>query len=276
MITNNVQYSHRKKLSAWRKIAIGTWKWAGDPSVYGTLDLKVDKVIAYLKIQSEKAGQRITLTHFIGKAVAAVYKKHPELNCVLRFGSIYQRKEIDIFFQAVSNQGGEDLSGVIIKQIDKKSLADISKEMDDRVQYLRSRGDRDQYKIKNVFQFFPPFLMKFMMWLTGVITYKMNIWSPLLGAPRDPLGSVMITNIGALGLDHAFAPLVPYSHCPAVIAVGAVQDRPVVESGQVVVAPMLTLNVTFDHRLMDGYHASQMSKMIKEIFARPEVLDSFQ
>ena len=74
---------------------------------------------------------------------------------------------------------------------------------------------------------------------------------------------MMITNIGSLGLDVAFVPLVPYSHVPILLAVGAVKDTPVVENGQVVPGKIMAVNATFDHRIIDGFHASAMSKVLK-------------
>jgi pyruvate/2-oxoglutarate dehydrogenase complex dihydrolipoamide acyltransferase (E2) component len=38
----------------------------------------------------------------------------------------------------------------------------------------------------------------------------------------------------------------------------------------VVVAPVIRLCVTFDHRVMDGKHASHMSKTLADVFAQPE------
>lgn len=272
MLKKNVQYSHKKKLSAWRKIAIGTWTWAADPSVYGTLELTVDKALLYIKNKSENTNERITLTHFFGKAIAEVYKKHPDLNCVLRFGYLHQRKNVDIFFQAVSNQQGEDLSGVTLRNMDQKSLSEIANEMNQKSLKLKTHGDKEDYSIKNFFHWIPPFFTRFLLNSTAVITYKFNLWSKLMGAPQDPLGSVMITNVGSLGITHAYAPLVPYSHCPAVIALGAVTEKPVVINGEIKIASIVSVGITFDHRLIDGFHAAKMSNMIKEIFDKPESL----
>jgi pyruvate dehydrogenase E2 component (dihydrolipoamide acetyltransferase) len=80
----------------------------------------------------------------------------------------------------------------------------------------------------------------------------------------------MVTNVGSLGLDLAFAPLVPYSRVAVLLAVAAVQDKPVVKDGQIVIAPILRIGVTVDHRLIDGMHGSKMFKTISAIFADPE------
>ncbi len=91
-----------------------------------------------------------------------------------------------------------------------------------------------------------------------------------MGVPKDSFGSIMLTNVGSLGLDEAFAPLVPYSRIPILIAAGSVQDKAVVRDGKIVVGKVIKLCATFDHRVIDGVHASHLSKSLKQIFANPE------
>jgi len=93
-----------------------------------------------------------------------------------------------------------------------------------------------------------------------------------LGIPKDPFGSVMITNIGGMGIDMALAPLCPYTRVPLLMAVGSVKDRPVAVEGKVEVRPVMTIGVTFDHRLIDGVHAAEMAREFKHCFERPEEL----
>jgi pyruvate dehydrogenase E2 component (dihydrolipoamide acetyltransferase) len=46
----------------------------------------------------------------------------------------------------------------------------------------------------------------------------------------------------------------------------------VVENGQIVVRPMLTLCATFDHRVVDGVHAAKLCGVLRTILADPEQL----
>ena len=89
------------------------------------------------------------------------------------------------------------------------------------------------------------------------------------GIPNDPFGSIMITNIGSLGLDIAYVPLVPYARVPILIAMGAVKDVPVVHKGQIVPGKIMSVNATFDHRFIDGFHASVMSRVLRQWMEHP-------
>jgi pyruvate/2-oxoglutarate dehydrogenase complex dihydrolipoamide acyltransferase (E2) component len=270
LFTRNVLLGPPLKNSPWRKIAIGTWQNIGDPSVYGIIEFDATKMLAYLQKLQTQSKEKITLTHFIGKAVGTTFAKHPQLNCVLRWGKLYPRKTVDVFFQVASDGQGEDLSGCVIREADRKTIPEIAAEMAGHVHTIRHKGDPAFKKSKNTMKLIPGMFVGTLLNALGFLLYTLNIWSPLIGSPRDPFGTVMVTNIGSLGLDMAFAPLVPYSRVAVLLAVGVIQDRPAVKNGQIVIAPTLRIGVTVDHRLIDGVHGSKMFKTISAIFEDPE------
>jgi pyruvate dehydrogenase E2 component (dihydrolipoamide acetyltransferase) len=268
-ISRNVELEKPLQLSPWRKIAIGTWSKIGDPSIYAMVDLEVAPALEYLEDLKKQSGQRITLSHFVGKAIAETMRRHPSINCLLRWGRLYPRKTIDVFFQVATDQYGKDLSGMTIKNADQKSIPEIAQEMEFRVLQIRKEKDPAFSKMKSNLQWVPGFFTRWILGAAGFINYTLNLWSPALGTPRDAFGGVMVTNIGSLGLDMAFAPLVPYSRVPILIVLGNVREIPVVKEGKVVPAQAIRLCVTIDHRLIDGVHAAKMDRTLKKIFADP-------
>lgn len=269
-ITKNIAFGPPLKLSAWRKVAIGTWSSCGDPSVYGILELEAEKALAYIEKTKVRTGAHITFSHFIAKALATAIHRHPDINCVLRFGRLYPRKTVDIFLQVASDKRGKDLSGTVLRSAHEKSLEQLANELQSKVMSIRNKGDLDYAQMKGLIGSLPGWASRCVLNAGGFLMYALNLWGKFTGVPRDSFGSAMLTNVGSLGLDEAFAPLVPYSRVPLLIAAGAVQDKPVVRNGAVVVGKTIKLCATFDHRVIDGVHASHMSRTLKEIFANPE------
>jgi len=270
LISKNIDFGRPMRASSWRKVAIGTWRSAGDPSVYAVVDLDAGPALAYLDQLKAQTGVKLTLTHFVGRAIAEVLGRHPDINCMLRFGRLYPRKTVDVFFQVASDTKGVDLSGMTIRRANEKSMAEIAQEMQKNVKEIREKGDPGFRKMKKTMGGLPGFLSRYVLGFAGFLLYSLNIWTPLLGSPRDPFGSCMVTSIGSLGLDFAFAPLVPYSRVPLLLSVGAVREDVVVRNGQPVVRPMLRICVTIDHRIIDGMHASHMSRTLAKIFETPQ------
>ena len=85
------------------------------------------------------------------------------------------------------------------------------------------------------------------------------------GLRREDLkgGTFTITNLGMLGVDR-FQPIINPPQA-AILAVGRITERAVVEEGKVVVRPMATLSLAFDHRIVDGAPAARFLRRIREI-----------
>lgn len=268
----NVDLVRKDDVSSFRKVAIGTWRTAYDPSVYGTLDLRMDEAMRYLAEFREKTGRRLTVSHLMAKAAAMVLKECPDANAVLRFNRIYLRKRVGIFFQVVLNDLGEgkaDLSGATLFDVERKSLVEIHDEFQAKVDKVRSRKDPELEKARGTFLAIPYLLLNFVLRLISFLTYTLNLDLTAIGLPKDPFGSIMITNIGTLGLDVAYVPLVPYSKVPMLLATGAIKEKAVVEDGRLVVGKVMSVNATFDHRLIDGFHASVMARVLREWIEHP-------
>ncbi|MGZ3479262.1 MAG: 2-oxo acid dehydrogenase subunit E2, partial [Myxococcaceae bacterium] len=98
----------------------------------------------------------------------------------------------------------------------------------------------------------------------------LNLDLRAFGIASDPFGSLMITNIGSLGLDTAYAPLVPFSRVPLLFAIGEAKEHVLVENGQPVVGMAMNVNATMDHRVIDGFHAARISEVLREWMENPD------
>jgi pyruvate dehydrogenase E2 component (dihydrolipoamide acetyltransferase) len=111
------------ELTTWRKIALGSWRTAGDPSVYGTLELNAAKIEEHRKRFAERTGTKApTITAIVAAATAAVLRDNPQINGLIRWGRIYKRKSVTLFLQTAVDDEGKELSGVTIRDAEHKAL----------------------------------------------------------------------------------------------------------------------------------------------------------
>jgi pyruvate dehydrogenase E2 component (dihydrolipoamide acetyltransferase) len=268
----NLRLKKKTGLSPFRKIALGTWRNATDPQVYGSMTINMKEPLRYIEAFREKTGKRVTVTHLMAKVVGAVLHEMPDGNAILRFGRIWRREDIAVFFQVAmkDEETGEiDLSGVTIKDPEKKSLEEVCDEFRARAEKVRQRKDKELEQTRGTFGMMPQFMVRFMLGVVHIFSYSFNLNLKFLGIPQDAFGSAMVTNIGSLGLEEAYVPLVPYSHVPLLLAMGAVKDVPVVENGEIVAGKTMTLYATFDHRVLDGAHAAKMVSIVKRWLENP-------
>ncbi len=259
--------------SPWRRLSLATWKAPNDSSVYGTMTVEATPLLAFLEKINKTSPVKITITHVVAKAVALTLKKYPDINGIVRFGNIYLRQSVDIFLQvavAETLKDRPDLSGAKINNCDQKSLLDIAQELIGQSQKIRQKEDPNFKSSHNLFKKVPSLVLSWGLRLASFLIYDLGLSIPKLGLPSDPFGSAMITSVGSLGVPPGFAPIVPMSRVPLLLCVGETTDRPWVVEKKVEARPVFDINVTFDHRFMDGLTGSRMYKYMTQILAAPE------
>ncbi|NEU58569.1 dihydrolipoamide acetyltransferase family protein [Halorussus sp. MSC15.2] len=89
---------------------------------------------------------------------------------------------------------------------------------------------------------------------------------------RDELqGSTFsVTNFGAIGGEYA-TPILNYPEA-AILGIGELKQRPVVEDGEVVAKHTLPISLTIDHRIVDGADAAAFANTFIEYVENPELL----
>ncbi|MEC5422839.1 dihydrolipoamide acetyltransferase family protein [Virgibacillus sp. C22-A2] len=79
-----------------------------------------------------------------------------------------------------------------------------------------------------------------------------------------------ITNIGSAG-GQWFTPVLNYPEA-IILGIGRIAEKPVVRDGEIVVAPVLALSMSFDHRIVDGATAQLALNQIKRLLNDPQLI----
>lgn len=265
----NIPLQPYRKPSMWRKMSLANWKHPVDPSVYGRLEVDMTNALTYAEAESQRTGAKVTPTHIVVRGVASALRRRPGANAMIRLNRVYERKEVDIFCQVAIPGDTPDLSGAVIRKADTKLAGDIAQELREKALAVREDRDEELGKSRKSLDLLPAFLYRPVLWFLAVLQYALNLDLRFLGLPRDAFGSAMVTSIGSLGIDEAYAPLVPMSRTPMVISVGKVSDRAVVRDGAIVIRPICVLSACFDHRIMDGLTAGKVASELSAYLADP-------
>jgi pyruvate dehydrogenase E2 component (dihydrolipoamide acetyltransferase) len=102
-----------------------------------------------------------------------------------------------------------------------------------------------------------------------------TIRADLVGRARDGKlqlsdlegGTFTISNLGMYGVDQFIAVLNPPQ--VAILAVGAIADRPAVVDGALEIAPSMTMTLTCDHRAIDGSEGAEFLRTLKTFVEAP-------
>ena len=89
--------------------------------------------------------------------------------------------------------------------------------------------------------------------------------------PADWEGNTFtISNLGMYGIDEFTAIINPPDAC--ILAVGGIQQKPVVKNGQVVPGNVMKVTLSCDHRVVDGASGSEFLRTLKGLLENPVVL----
>jgi pyruvate dehydrogenase E2 component (dihydrolipoamide acetyltransferase) len=80
-------------------------------------------------------------------------------------------------------------------------------------------------------------------------------------------GTFTVSNLGMYGIEHFIAVLNPPQ--VAILAVGAIEEKPVVIDGDFDVKPMMSLTLTADHRALDGSVAAEFLGTVRSFLEEP-------
>lgn len=273
----NVELLPFDHASSFRRIAAVAWDAPRDPTILGSIQVRAEALMDWIEAERAKTGEHLTITHAVARAVAIVFDRNRDVNCMVRLGRLYLRKDVDVFVQvavpSAERLGATDLSGVVVRQADTKDVRTIAAEVRQGAARIRGGQDKDFQTTKGQAQHLPAWLLRFSLRFIIFLQGVLNLSGRLLGAPRDPFGSVMVTSLGMMGVNFGFAPFFPLSFCPMVLLVGAVEDGVLAENGQPVVRKVLRLCATMDHRVIDGIHAALIAREITQLLEDPRQLE---
>ncbi len=260
------------RMTTRRKLAIAAWGSPRDPTIYGKMTVDMTAALEYLERISQLRGEKITITHLVGKAVARALERAPTLNGRLVFGRFVPHETVDVtYLVAIEDQ--EDLAKVKVERADEKSLAEIARELKSGAGKLRRGEDEAFEKSTGLLRILPTWLIRPLILTSGYLTGALGVDLPSVGLERFPFGSCVVTSVARFGLDEGYAPPTSFVRVPLYVLVGAIRERPAAVGGEVVVRPQLTLTASIDHRFVDGLQAGVLATTVRRALEDPESLE---
>jgi len=260
------------KMSTRRKLAIASWGSPREGNIYGKLTLDATEALAYIEHARRTTGEKVTITHLVGKACGEALKQAPTLNGYLRLGAYVPHDGVSLAFLVALEEGG-NLAKAKISDVDRKSVAEIARELRELAEQLHRGRDENFKKNQGPIRLLPTWLLRPVLYTTGLLSSSFGLSIPALGVEAFPFGACIVTSVGMFGLDEGYAPPTPFARVPVYVLVGAIRDCPAVVGGVLTVRKQITLCATLDHRFIDGHQAGTLARVVRDIFENPWRLD---
>jgi len=83
-------------------------------------------------------------------------------------------------------------------------------------------------------------------------------------------GSFTVSNLGMFGVNHFLAVINPPQSC--ILAIGGINEQPVVKNGEIVAGKIMNVTISADHRVVDGAVAAGFLRTVKKYLENPALL----
>lgn len=205
-----------------------------------------------LRLQLKEKGIKVTATAILLKAIGIAQRLHPaSRTAILPWGRTVTFNDIVAGF-TVERYVGQQPAVFFgaIESPDSKPLVQVAEE-------LRAYGEDEissvpQLDIEDRFNNMPWLFRRFILWM-GMRFPKVRL--RYMGATFG------LSSLGKFGCRGLIPPCVSTS----TFGVGTIEPRAVVREGAIVVRPMMTLILNFDHRLIDGGPAARFMQDVQRL-----------
>jgi hypothetical protein len=134
-------FADKKLITPKKKGFISMWTHPYDPQIYGNVKLDITKLIKLLPEYSKKVGYDIGLIEFFLKITGDMVAKFPFLNGNILVGRFLPRPTVDISLQ-IPIDGGRGMEIITLKSVDRMSLVDIKKYLDEAKEDIMLKKDK--------------------------------------------------------------------------------------------------------------------------------------
>ena len=211
---------------------------------------------------------------FIAAYVRAV-ASCPSLNRFVSGQKIYARNNIEVVMtvkKALTADAEETSIKVIFEPTD--TVFDVYRKMNEKVDEIKANdGENDTEKVAGLLMKVPGLLLKFAVWFLNLLDYFG--WLPQALLDVSPFhGSMIITDLGSIGIPPIYHHLYNFGNLPVFIAFGA--KRRVVEldkTGMPAERKYVDYRVVMDERTADGLTYATAFKYLKYYMKNPTALE---
>lgn len=263
-----------RSLDAYYKFSPYIMKTRGDASVFFEDSIEVTEVDRFLRKKRESGMPGLGMLHLLVAAYVRVASQRPAINRFISGQRIYARNNIEFVMsikKEMSSEGGETSIKVILDPTD--TLTEVYNKINAAIHAVKNEAaETSTDDVANALIKLPRFILKFVVGFIGLLDYFDIAPKMLLNA--SPFhGSMIITDLGSLGIPPVFHHLYNFGNLPVFIAFGAKRKEYINQKdGSLVEKKYLDYTVVMDERICDGFYFAQSFKYLKSYMKHPEQL----
>jgi hypothetical protein len=251
-------------------------KAKSDASNYFSEQVEITEVDRYLHKKRQEGYPGMGMLHLFVATYIRVAAQYPAINRFCSGQRIYARNNVE-FIMTIKKQLRTDAGETSIKVTFDRSatINDVYTKINKEIFKVKNEGAvTNTDNVAAAFMKLPRVLLKFVVAFLELLDYFGLMPQSIIDA--SPFhGSVIITDLGSIGLPAIYHHLYNFGNLPIFIALGAKKKvRELDADGKVVLRKYIDFKLVVDERICDGFYFSQAFKVFKGLIRNPKALDN--
>ena len=225
---------------------------------------------------------KYTMFHFVVAAMMKTMTLRPKLNYFIANKRMYQHKQLTGAFTVKKKFADDAEEGLAVFKAKPEDNIDTVREfIRGQVYNIRgSKGDLSDAKgdatsdAMDMLTKMPFFLLRFVAWLVRKLDKHGRAPKSLVESELFQ-NSVVFSNLGSIKMKAGYHHLENWGATSLFVTIGEKKIRPFFnEDGSYEMKDSLDIGITIDERIADGYYYSKTLRLVRKLFANPELLDA--
>lgn len=266
-----------RDITGLQAVMMHIWPNRTDCEVYLNDKIDATELIRYLEEKNAShPDYKTTLFHCAVVGLARMVKERPKMNRFVQGRRTYQRDEISISFvckRRFTDHAEESLMVLVPKDTD--TLDTISKKIVGDVMETR-KSEHATGGIDSILDIFAKIPRPLLMLLIRIIRW-LDFWGKcpkFLTEGDTHYTTILCSNLGSIKCPSVYHHLSNYGTNSIIVTIGTLhKEEMLMPDGHKEVRDIIDIGATLDERIADGFYFAKSLKLIKHIFANPQLLD---
>ncbi|MBQ3724867.1 MAG: 2-oxo acid dehydrogenase subunit E2 [Oscillospiraceae bacterium] len=248
-----------------------------DCEVYLNDKLDATELLQYLEQKNAQHPEfKTTVFHCMIMGMARMVKERPKMNRFIQGYRMYERDDISISFVVKRRfaDGGEESLMVLVPK-DDDTLDTVSRKIVGDVKETR-KSETSTGGIDALLDGFAKLPRPILMLAIRIIRY-LDFWgvNPKVLTQGDPnYTTILCSNLGSIKAPAVYHHLNNYGTNSVMVTIGTLhKEELVMPDGTKAIRDVIDFGATLDERIADGFYFARSLRLLKHIFAHPELLD---
>ena len=261
---------------AYNKFEPFIMKTRNDASNHFTDSLEVTEVDRWLREKRAEGYKGMGMLHLFIAAYLRTVAYRPAINRFVAGQRIYARHNVEIIMtvkKAMTDESEE--TSIKVKFLPSDTVFDVYRKINEQIDEVKAnQGGNGTDKFAETFSHLPRIVINAVVSLLKMLDYFG--WLPQSLLDISPFhGSMIITDLGSIGIPPVFHHIYNFGTLPLFIAFGAKRHSLGIDTdNQIVERKYIDYDVVSDERICDGFYMAGSFKYTKYFLKNPRLLET--